>query len=164
FTTMVKVAIAPLATEVLENTTLPVLPTDGCWLMLQPVPVLMAADTKVVPVGTGLVTVTLAPPSGPLLMKLTVYVMLLPAATGSGASVTLLMARSARRCTVVVVLLVKTSMPPAAVTSPLLETVATDVGNGWLMVAWNFRWMVVPAEMVPMLVGKPRKSTPVWLP
>src|SRR5262245_53613130 len=70
-TTMVKTAVSPLATFPFENVTLPVPPTAGA-LVDQPVPVVTAAETKVVLVGVGSVTVTLVSLDGPLLTKLMV--------------------------------------------------------------------------------------------
>src|SRR6185436_5663760 len=57
FTTIENTAISPGATVAFEKTTLPVPPTAGA-LMLQPVPVVTLADTKVVFAGTASVTVT----------------------------------------------------------------------------------------------------------
>src|SRR5437870_5828373 len=57
FTTIVNTAVSPAATVALEKTTLPVPPTDGA-LVLQPVPVVTEADTKVVLAGVASVTVT----------------------------------------------------------------------------------------------------------
>src|SRR6185295_12082205 len=84
-TTIENVAVSPAATVALENTTLPVPPTAGA-LMLQPLPVVTAADTNVVLAGTASVTVTVWASLGPLLTKLIVYVRFAPALTGSGES------------------------------------------------------------------------------
>src|SRR5262249_31260322 len=99
FTTMVKTAVSPVATVALEKTTLPVPPTAGA-LVDQPVPVVTEADTNVVLAGVASVTVTVCASDGPLLVKLIVYVTLLPAKTGSGESL-LLTGSSADACTVV---------------------------------------------------------------
>jgi hypothetical protein len=70
-TTTWKVAVSPLATEAFEKMTLPVRPTAGIEETDQPgLPVI--AETKVVLVGVGSVTVTVLAPLGPLLMKLIV--------------------------------------------------------------------------------------------
>jgi len=55
----------------LEKTTLPVPPTAGV-VVVQPEPVVTAAETKVVFAGTASVTVTLVALSGPLFLKLIV--------------------------------------------------------------------------------------------
>ena len=85
-TTTVKTAVSPAATVALEKTTLPVAPTGGDE-KVQPTPAVAVAETKVVFAGTASVTVTVWPSLGPLLTKLTVYVMFEPATTGSGESV-----------------------------------------------------------------------------
>src|SRR4030095_4499838 len=71
FTTIVKTAVSPLATSAFEKITLPVTPTAGA-LVDQPVPVVTAAETKVVLVGVPSVTETLVSFDGPLLTKLIV--------------------------------------------------------------------------------------------
>src|SRR3954453_7528244 len=71
FTTMIKVAVSPLATLAFEKTTLPVPPTAGCDVD-QPVPVITEAETNVVFTGTASVTVVLRPGPGPLSTKLMV--------------------------------------------------------------------------------------------
>src|SRR6185436_14225439 len=58
FTTIVNTAVSPLATEALENTTLPVPPTAGVVGEPHPEPVVTTADTKVVLAGVASVTVT----------------------------------------------------------------------------------------------------------
>src|SRR2546425_6484 len=55
FTTTVNTALSPAAAGALENTTLPVPPTEGA-LVAQPVPVVTAADTNVVFAGVASVT------------------------------------------------------------------------------------------------------------
>src|ERR1044071_1826880 len=71
-TTTSNVAVSPLATVPFEKTTLPVPPPAGWLEMLHPGPVVIAAETKVVFVGTASVTVTLLAALGPLLVKLIV--------------------------------------------------------------------------------------------
>ena len=66
-TTIVNTAVSPLGELAFEKITLPVPPTGG-ELMLQPVPVVTAADTNVVFAGTASVTVVLRPGPGPALL------------------------------------------------------------------------------------------------
>ena len=56
-TTIENVAVWPAATVAFEKTTLPVAPTAGA-VVVQPVPVVTAAETNVVLAGTASVTVT----------------------------------------------------------------------------------------------------------
>jgi len=71
FTTIWKAAVSPLPTLAFEKTTLPVPPATG-ELIVHPVPVVTAADTKVVLTGTASVTVVLEATLGPPLLKLIV--------------------------------------------------------------------------------------------
>jgi hypothetical protein len=65
-TTTSKIAVSPLNELALEKTTFPVAPTPGV-AILQPVPLVTPAETKVVLAGTASVTVTpLAVPGPPL--------------------------------------------------------------------------------------------------
>jgi len=66
-TTIVNTAVSPLGELAFEKTTFPVPPTAG-EVMLQPVPVVTAADTNVVLAGTASVTVVLMPGPGPALL------------------------------------------------------------------------------------------------
>ena len=83
FTTIVNIAVSPEATVALEKTTFPVPPTAGV-AVIQPAGAV--ADKNVVFAGTASVTVTVLAGSGPLLVKLIVYVRFWPAITGSGES------------------------------------------------------------------------------
>jgi hypothetical protein len=96
FTTIVNTAVSPAATGLGEcrKKMLPVPPTAGVF-MPQPLPLVTIADTKVVLGGVGSLTIVPAAASlGPLFAKVIVYVMLLPATTGSGELV-LVTAKSA---------------------------------------------------------------------
>src|ERR1044071_9956509 len=70
-TTIVNTAVSPVTTVAFENTTFPVPPTAGA-LVVQPVPVVTAADTNVQFAGTASVTVTVCASLGPLFAKLIV--------------------------------------------------------------------------------------------
>ena len=91
WTTMVKVAVAPLASEAVVQFTVPVEPTAGV-VHVQPAGV--AIDWNVVCDGNGSFMVTVAAAFGPALLTVIVYVNVAPGATGSGEAV-LVMERSA---------------------------------------------------------------------
>lgn len=86
-----KVAAVPPAIFNAVHTTLPVLPTGG---VVQVQPAGTAMETNVVFAGTASTSVALSAALGPLLVTTCVYVMLLPAVTGSGEAM-LVMLRSA---------------------------------------------------------------------
>jgi hypothetical protein len=91
WTTRMKVAVVPLASEPVVHVTVPVDPTAG---VVHVQSVGAAIDWNVVCAGSGSVIVTLAAALGPALLTVMVYVKGLPGVTGSGASV-LVMLRSA---------------------------------------------------------------------
>src|SRR5689334_20406408 len=71
-TTIWNTAVSPAATDAFEKTMLPLpLPTAGV-AVLQPLPVVTVAETKVVLAGIGSVTVVFSPGPGPLSTKLIV--------------------------------------------------------------------------------------------
>src|SRR5207244_9372571 len=82
-TTMVKVAVAPLASDAVVQVTVPVVPTAG---VVQVQPAGLVIDWKVVCDGSRSVTVTFAAVEGPLLVSARVEVRLAPGGTGPGGS------------------------------------------------------------------------------
>src|SRR5882724_2526495 len=75
-TTIVNCAVSALVADAFAKAMVPLPPMGTASVRDQPAGKL--ADTRVVPAGMGSDTVTLKPVSGPLLMKLMVYVRLLP--------------------------------------------------------------------------------------
>lgn len=116
-----KVAAVPPAILRSVQTTLPVLPTGG---VVQVQPAGAAMETNVVLVGTASTRVVLSAALGPLLVRTCVKVMLLPAATGLGDAV-LVMLRSAMETTLatsVALSFAKLTSPP-----PLTNAVLVSV-------------------------------------
>jgi hypothetical protein len=86
------VAVSPDAMVAFEHETVPVAPTAGA-VQVQPAGALTLVKSTAA--GSGSVTTTVAAGTGPVLVTANAYCRLLPAATGSGASV-LVIWRSAR--------------------------------------------------------------------
>src|SRR5262245_55525066 len=83
-TTSVNAAFVPDAKVGLVQDTVPLAPTTGV-VQVQPL-VIGVSDWKVVPGGSGSVSVVLVASIGPALLAVSVYVRLLPALTGLGAA------------------------------------------------------------------------------
>ncbi len=107
------------------HTTLPALPTLGTW-QLQPAGVV--SETKVVFVGADTTIVALSAALGPLSVATTVYVMLLPLATGFGdaASVTAISALETTFATSVDVSFSRFASPPPEIAAMLVNVAGAD--------------------------------------